>query len=140
MFKIILVGLDGSPGSRKALRVAILLAQEQEARLWTVGVEERLPQYAATVGEYEEEHDAANAYFAKLNEEAAASARQMGVTIESIVRPGHPAKVIIDVAQDLPADLIVIGQSGHSNLWGSLLGTTADRVVRSATCSVLVVR
>jgi nucleotide-binding universal stress UspA family protein len=140
MFKTILVGLDGSAGSRKALRVAILLAQEHEARLWTVGVEERLPQYPATVGEYGEEHEAAKAYFANLNQEAAALSKEMGVTIESIVRPGHPAKVIIDIVPELQADLIVIGRSGHSNLWGNLLGTTADRVVRSASCSVLVVR
>ncbi len=140
MFKTIAVGFDGSAGSRQALAAAIRLAREQGARLWTIGVEERLPRYAATIDEYEGEKEAANEYFRRLNEEAVDLARQAGVMLENIVRPGHAAKVIVDVAKELNADLLVIGHTGHSDLWGTFLGTTADKVVRHASCSVLVVR
>jgi nucleotide-binding universal stress UspA family protein len=140
MFKTIAVGFDGSPGSRQALRAAIQLAREQGSRVWTVGVEERLPRYAATIDEYEEEKETANAYFAQLNQEAAVLAHEAGVLLESIVRAGHAAKVMVEVAAELGADLLVIGHTGRSDLWGTFLGTTADKVVRHAPCSVLVVR
>ncbi len=140
MFKTIVVGYDGSAGSRRALRAAVQLAREQGSRVWTIGVEERLPRYAATIDEYQEEKETSDDFYKQLNVEAVNIAREAGVAIESIVRPGHAAKVIVEVAQELGADLLVIGHSGHSDLWGSFLGTTADKVVRHAPCSVLVVR
>jgi nucleotide-binding universal stress UspA family protein len=140
MFHTIVVGFDGSAGSRKALQTALRLAREQGARVWTVGVEEKLPRYVATIDEYEEERETANDYFRQLNDQAAALARAEGVPLESIVRPGHPAKTIVEVAAELQADLVVVGHTGHSDLWGTFLGTNADKVMRHATCSVLVVR
>jgi nucleotide-binding universal stress UspA family protein len=43
-------------------------------------------------------------------------------------------------AEELDADLIVIGHSGHSGVWGLFLGTTAEKVSRHAPCSILIVR
>jgi len=140
MFHTIVVGFDGSSGSRKALQAAIRLAREQGARVWTVGVEERLPRYAATIDEVDEERETANAYFARLGAEAKTAADEAGVPLEGIVRVGHAAKVLVDIARELDADLVVIGHTGHSDLWGTFLGTTADKVMRHAPCSVLVVR
>jgi len=51
MYQKILVALDGSEASRKALRAALALARAHGAGLHAVGVEEHLPHYAATVGE-----------------------------------------------------------------------------------------
>ena len=53
---------------------------------------------------------------------------------------GHPAKAIIKFAVDGNYDLIVVGHSDHSALWGRLLGDTADRIADHAHCSVLVVK
>ncbi len=41
-------------------------------------------------------------------------------------------------ADDVAADLIVLGHSGHSAVWGRFLGTTAEKVSRHAHCSVLI--
>jgi nucleotide-binding universal stress UspA family protein len=41
---------------------------------------------------------------------------------------GHAAKVLVKYAKENKCDLIVLGRSGHSRLWGRLLGHTADRV------------
>jgi nucleotide-binding universal stress UspA family protein len=46
----------------------------------------------------------------------------------------------VKYAKDKKCDLIVLGHSGHSRLWGHLLGHTADRVSEYASCSVLIVR
>jgi len=56
------------------------------------------------------------------------------------MRVGHAGQVLPHYALEVGADLLIIGHSGHSGIWGRLLGTTADKVVDHAPCSVLVVR
>lgn len=58
----------------------------------------------------------------------------------SEVRMGAPHRILTDVAQQVRADLIVIGATGSGPLAAELLGSTADRVLRKASCPVLVVR
>lgn len=53
---------------------------------------------------------------------------------------GHPAQELVRAAEELGADLIVLGHSGHSAIWGTFLGTVTEKVSRHATCSVLIVR
>ena len=75
----------------------------------------------------------------KLDEHAAAL-RTTGVTVECHVREGYPATVIVDEADTLRCDLIVIGTHGHSGLKHLLLGSIAERVVQKAACPVLTVK
>jgi nucleotide-binding universal stress UspA family protein len=133
------VGFDGSDGSRRALQEAIRLAVLEKAVLHVVSIEE-LPRYAGTVGEVIEEQDTANENIKKLHEEVRRIASEHGVEIEPIIRVGHPAKGLVDYSVEAKLDLLVLGHSGHSALWGSFLGTTADKVIRHTPCSVLVVR
>jgi nucleotide-binding universal stress UspA family protein len=63
-----------------------------------------------------------------------------GVLVETEVLLGHPAQQIVQAAQEHHVDLIVVGHSGHSGVWGMFLGTTAEKVSRHAPCSVLIVR
>jgi nucleotide-binding universal stress UspA family protein len=62
-----------------------------------------------------------------------------GAKAEVLVRVGAPAREIIAAADELAADLVIIA-SHRPNLSNYLLGSTADRVVRHANCSVLVDR
>jgi nucleotide-binding universal stress UspA family protein len=62
------------------------------------------------------------------------------VALGTQVRAGHPAQRIVEVSREQRIDLIVIGHSGHSGVWGRFLGSTAEKVSRHATCSVLLVR
>lgn len=62
-----------------------------------------------------------------------------GVSAKILVKIGSPAREIIATADELAADLVIIG-SHRPNLSNYLLGSTADRVVRHANCSVLVDR
>ncbi len=140
MFKKILVGFDGSPGSQNALSVALQMAQQGPRALWCLAVEEKLPVYASTVGEVEEEKDRANHYFQGLFKGVKEKAQAMGVGLETQIRPGHPARTIVDFAEEGGFDLIIMGHSGSSGVWGGFLGTTTEKVTRHAHCSVLVVR
>lgn len=140
MFSKILVALDGSDPSWRALRTAIELAQAHHSTLIAVGVEEHLPHYAATVGETEETKDQLDAYFSQVMDGARRLAVEQGVTLESTIRAGDAAHQILLAAQDIGADLIVLGPRGHSVIRDFLLGTTTDRVTHHSPCSVLVVR
>lgn len=62
-----------------------------------------------------------------------------GKNSEAMVRSGHASTTILDVAEELGADLIVIA-SHRPGLQDFLLGSTAARVVRHANCAVLVHR
>jgi universal stress protein A len=57
-----------------------------------------------------------------------------------LVRTGSPFHEITEAARTLKVDLIIIATHGRSGLTRALLGSTAERVVRHATCPVLVLR
>lgn len=140
VYKKILVAFDGSPGSWRALRAGIGLAKGQGAELWAISVIEHLPHYAATVGEVEEAKAERDTYFHKLQSQAAEVAEAHGVELNLKVLPGHAAQAIVDYARQGSFDLIVMGHSGHSGIWGTFLGTITDKVSRHAHCAVLIVR
>jgi nucleotide-binding universal stress UspA family protein len=61
-------------------------------------------------------------------------------TWDVAVESGNPADEIVRVAQERNVDLVVMGTHGRTGLAHVLLGSVAEKVVRSASCSVLVVR
>ena len=145
-FKIstILVPIDFSPLSRKALQYAVPFAQKHEARIILVHVVEPVyyPEtYLATLPPEIED----------VNVERERSAKHLlatlrkddispGVPAEAMVEIGRPWDEIVNVAKDEEVDLIVIATHGHSGLKPAFLVSTAERVVRHAPCPVLVVR
>ena len=138
-FERILVAIDGSEGSFRALDTAIELASLTGARLSGIAVEGPLPAYAATIGEVEEVKRQKDAFFAKVVAKARASAERAGVDLEVDVRPGHAAELIVRYAHRQGSDLVVVGHKGHF-LEDYLLGSTADRVAHHAHCPVLIVK
>jgi nucleotide-binding universal stress UspA family protein len=78
MFQKILVGLDGSEGSKKALAAAIAIAKKFGGELQSISVKERPSHYAATVGEVMEGQDEINKFFARVTGEARALAEKQG--------------------------------------------------------------
>lgn len=140
MFQKILVGYDGSKGGKAALRRAAVMARECAAQLTALWVREPLPRYSDLPGEPEGEAEAADEYFQERQKEVAEAAVQHGITIACETGRGHPAKTIVKVADEGGYDLIVVGHSDHSELWGRLLGDTADRISDHAQCSVLIVK
>jgi len=140
MFHRILVGLDGSDGGQRALESAAELAGLCRADMLVISVEEKLPAYAATVGEVEDEERYEHGYFQQLHDEVRRLIESRGVSVHLEVVPGHPALALARLAAERGCDLIVLGHTGHSRLHHLFLGSTADRVVERAHCAVLVVR
>ena len=140
MFEKILVGYDGSKGGKAALACAAALACKFGSQVTALWVREPLPRHSDLPGEAEGEAEAADEYFKERQHEIAAISIQHGLSIASETRRGHAAKNILQAAKDGGFGLIVVGHSDHSELWGRLLGDTADRITDHAQCSVLVVK
>ncbi len=76
----------------------------------------------------------------KLTNELLQFSKEFDFEIKADSRSGHPAKTILAYAEEEKFDLIVLGNRGHSELWGRFLGHTADKISENAHCSVLIVR
>jgi len=135
MYKHILVALDGRPESEQALKQAISLAKLTGASLTGISVIEKLPVYAATVGEVAEVKDEMEKYFARVQSNAVKIAASSGISMKTITRAGKAAQTIVHYAEDSGIDLIILGAQGQRSL-----GSTADKVTESASCSVLIAR
>jgi nucleotide-binding universal stress UspA family protein len=140
MYHHIVVGFDGSDSSRRALQDGVGLARVCGADVLVTLVEEHLPKYPSAMSETTEEREAINTYFAQLQTEAEALGRAQGVKLGVRVVAGNAPKLLCEVAREVAADVLVIGASGRGGLWAGMLGSSADKVVDHAPCSVLVVR
>jgi nucleotide-binding universal stress UspA family protein len=138
-FTNVLVAVDGSDGSSKALDCALSICQAVGAELTALAVEGRLPAYAASIGEVDEVKHEKDVFFRTVLTQAREQARERGLEIHTDLVPGHAAEVITHYAKAHGHDLIVVGHRGHF-LGDYLLGSTADRVTHHAHCPVMVVR
>ena len=136
MFKTIVVAVDGSPSSDRALEYAKGLAQEGSSKLVLAHVTELIAGRAAgTVRLGEDE----------LVEKIRARAqelKQSGVDAELQVArtmTGGPAVAVAEIAEQAGADVIVTGTRGHTALTGLVVGSVAQRMMHVAPCPVLVV-
>jgi nucleotide-binding universal stress UspA family protein len=140
MFRKILLAYDGSEGGNRALEVGIGLAKIHGAELCALAVQEKLPRFSGTIDEVQEEKQFANEQYGKLLEAAKVKAKEAGIDLKTLMRPGHPAQTIVAVAKESKFDLVLVGHTGLSGVWAAFLGTTAEKVSRHAPCSVLIVR
>jgi len=139
MSRVIAVGLDGSEPSWKALKEASWLAEQHGAELLVISIQESIePSYSASEM-LAAEKTARNA-LESVQAEAQFLAETQGVQVATCILTGNPTTGLAECVKKNSVDLLVIGDKGHSSIWGALLGTTAEKVVRVAPCSVLVVR
>jgi nucleotide-binding universal stress UspA family protein len=139
VFSKIVIASDGSEGADRALSVAIRLAKKHDAELHLVSVEE-LPQFPASVDEVVEEKTAANHFFAGVVTRAKAQAQAQAVKLVPHVLSGHAVKTIVEFVQHQRPDLLVVGYMGYSAVYNRIIGSTTDRLVELAPCSVMVVK
>ena len=141
-FKIekILVALDFSPASMEALDYAVSVAKQFHAAVHLVHVHP--PDEASVAGAGHLLLQSAEA-IERLNEELTGIHRKHVPTFRPEnchIRSGPPYQEIVRLAREIDADLIALSTRGYSGLKHLLLGSTAERVVRSAPCPVVVVR
>ena len=139
MFRKILVAIDGSPSSEKALANAVDLAAHYQAELISLSVAE-LPEVVAMVDEVDEIRQSADEFFRKIAEAAVEYAKSRGVVLRSVVVHGHAAEEILRFAENEEANLIVLGRQGHSRIARFFLGSTTDRVSEHSHTAVMIVK
>jgi nucleotide-binding universal stress UspA family protein len=139
LFSRILIAYDGSPGSEHALDAAIQLARDQDAHLVVLSVVEGVPRFAGTIDEVDEVVNSHTEALTEKQRQARHKAEEYGLTnVKLIIEVGHAAQAIVEAAERGNADLLVLGRSGHSQVWGRFMGSTADKIVRHVPCSVLI--
>jgi len=139
----ILVPVDFSPLSKKALHYAARLAQEfgAEINIFHVVEPEIPPAFDGFMIAPPAVSNGATASAAAQLKGLVTQIRKAGVEhVGSSVRTGLAAFEIVEAAKDLDVDLIVIATHGYTGWKHFAIGSTAERVVRAAPCPVLVVR
>jgi len=134
----IVVGVDGSASSTKALRWALRYAKLTGAEIEAVTVWDYPSTYGwapAADGAADFEGDAGKILAEALAE---TSGIAPGVEVEPVVIRGHAADVLVRAAK--AADLLVVGSRGHGGFAGMLLGSVSQHCVHHSPCPVLIVR
>ena len=141
-FRTILVPTDFSPTAERALALAEELARAAgPAQLvlvnaYAVPLElEALALYGA-----KRVFDELALESRKRLEEIQTRIKRKGLQVECRGNHGRPEDVIVELARKENADLIVIGTHGRTRLPHVLLGSVAERVIRSAPCPVITIR
>ena len=136
VYRHILVALDGSADSKTALRHAIGLARDQNAKLTLMTV---VPHTPTPVGpgvapppETDESHNAI------IKEALTEVPKDVGVTTR--LEHGEIADTILKLVATEDYDLLVMGSHGHSRVHRALLGSVSHRVLHKAAVPVLMLR
>jgi nucleotide-binding universal stress UspA family protein len=137
----IVVGTDGSPSAEAAVRRAAEIAKGTGARVDLVTAYPDVPTYRETIrsSAKAEPIDLRQVAESVLARESRA-VEDEGIEVTTHAREGDPAEVIIDVAQEQGADLIIVGARGLSGLQRFLLGSVSSKLSHHAPTSVMVVR
>lgn len=140
----ILVPTDYSASADKALETAAKIARRFDARLVLLhAMRLEIPAVFAAEGTFTfpdgfEERVMTDAK-ARVEEAARELADREGVEVTGILVPERAELAILDQAESLPADWIVMGTRGLTGLKHAMLGSIAERVVRLARCPVMTV-
>jgi len=140
--KRILAPVDFSKLSTAALRYATAFAKSRRARIEVLHVVEAVT-YAPMLGpsvDLSGVLDARQQEARKRLNGLAAELGRRGVRADTMLKIGAPATMIVDRAKKGSADLIVMATQGRGFLKQLLLGSVAERVVRSTTCALLTLR
>ncbi len=136
----ILVPVDFSDCSLDALEYAAVMAQQAKASVMLLHVLEPVS-YGLDfdLGHFRSREDVRESWTKRL-EELAATHQHPNMPIEYRLRGGFPADSILDAAQTLPCDLIVMGTHGRRGISHTISGSVAEAILRKARCPVVTVR
>ena len=141
----LLVPLDGSSFAERSIPLAVELSTQTGATLTMLRVVQDLDaQNKQIIFKSEEAAEEAVTQWKLLAtrylDELAKGIKAEGVKVSSMVLSGDPENLIGTIAETLPADLIVMSTHGRSGVSRWVYGSVANKVLRTASCPVLLVR
>ena len=137
----VLVAVDGSTNAHKAFESALDLAKKLRSNVYvlrviempsTLGVKKELMLDLKMQFEIEARRLLAEYFYLAQS--------KYGIEVETIFRSGYPPRVILDVAKEKDADLIVVGSRGLSGVKEAFLGSVSHSIARESKIPVLVVK
>ncbi|MFC6285351.1 universal stress protein [Nocardioides sp. GCM10027113] len=139
----ILVGVDRSEHSRRAVEFATLRAQQLHRSVVIVHVIPWSPYSFNTPDENEHRHERREAELKAATEQIieplAALARETGVDVDTVVRHGDPVDTLIAMVQERGSEHIVLGRTGDSRMRRAFFGSLPSQMVLHAPVPVTVV-
>jgi nucleotide-binding universal stress UspA family protein len=136
MISTVAVGTDGTPTAEAAVKEAAEIARRFEAKLFLLSVFEDSARSSAQDVELQWASSPA-ARVRSVLERLEGDLRRQGIECETRADSGDPGKVLVRLAEECGADLLVIGNKGMKR---RVLGSVPNTVTHSAACSVLVVK
>lgn len=138
----IIIALDSSDDARRSISFLqkIPFAEKPKLTIVTALQADPYPFNRIPAAMVQQLRDAEVELARKNFEETVAEIGHLCASIDQVAERKQPSELILEVARDRKADLVVVGARGHSAIYRVLLGSTADHVVNAAKCSVLVVR
>lgn len=141
MFTSILVPVDGSDNSYRALDSALLLSEKLGTNITVVNVLEQVP---ITHIESEKLLSELLEAYRKENQEILSKcskiATEKGLSIKTILLQGNPASVILDYRKKEKFDLLIMGSRGLGKFKQLILGSVSSKIVHHSPCAVLLIR
>lgn len=134
MFKTVLFPIDQSREAREAADLVVNIVQKYSSRLVLLSVVEEPAADSPSTGAMSSPETVA-----QLLETAKSLFSQQGIPAETIERQGKPAFTICDVADEIDADLIVMGCRGLGLTEEGLTDSVTNRVINLSPCPVLIV-
>jgi nucleotide-binding universal stress UspA family protein len=140
--KSVLVPVDFSKESTLAAKFATSLAQQYGSKLYLLHVLEPLhPGFQAEIGELREFEEKRKATVTEDLANLIPAGVKKNLSVEEILEIGSPVyHVIVEKAQELDVEVMVIATHGRTGLSHMLLGSVAEKVIRHAPCPVFVIR
>jgi len=141
MFTKILVPVDGSDNSYKALEAALVLSEKLGSNISVVNVMEQVP---ITHIESEKLLSELLEAYKKENQEILSKcsdiAHQKGITIKTVLLQGNPAPVILDYSKKENFDFVIMGSRGMGKFKELILGSVSSKIVHHSPCAIMIIR
>jgi nucleotide-binding universal stress UspA family protein len=141
VFTIVLVPVDGSDNSYRALDAALLLSEKLGSSITVVNVMEQVP---ITHIESEKLLSELLEAYKKENQEILSKcsniATEKGLSIKTLLLQGNPASVILDYSKKEKFDLVIMGSRGMGKFKQLILGSVSSKIVHHSPCAILLIR
>jgi len=141
LFTKILVPVDGSDNSYRALDAALFLSEKLGSDITVLHVMEQIPiihiESQKLLSELLENYKKENQ---DILSKCLEIARKKGVTINTILLQGNPASIILDFSKKEKYDIVIMGSRGMGKFKELILGSVSSKIVHHSLSAILLIR
>jgi len=141
LFSKILVAVDGSDISYRALDSALFLSERLGSKITAIHVIEKVPTvYIQSQKILDEILETYKNESQKILDECSSVATKKGIAIDTTLLEGNPASTILEFSQMEKYEVIIIGSRGKGHFKELILGSVSSKILHHSLCPVLLIR